>query len=76
MASLVFKLSNTANFPWNIVPKPIPGVTDVLLRAMENVYGCLGNGAASITQASAGNWATVYQGESATTELPVPTNSA
>ena len=42
MASFVFKLSNTTAFPWNIVPKAIPGVTDVLLRSMENVYEVLG----------------------------------
>jgi hypothetical protein len=65
VASFVFKLSNTTAFPWNIVPKAIPGVTDVLLRAMENVYGLFGSGPASARTPSSGTWAHVYQGSSA-----------
>jgi hypothetical protein len=60
MASFVYKLSNTTAFPWNIVPKAIPGVTDVLLRAMENVYGALGAGPASALSPSTGNWTLAY----------------
>ena len=56
-ASFVGKLSNTTAFPSNIVPAAIPGVTDILLRAMENVYGRFGNGPASAAQPSGGNWA-------------------
>ena len=76
MASWVFKLSNTTEFPWNIVPKAIPGVTDVLLRAMENVYGTFGTGPASATQPSSGNWEAVYHGSSAAAPSAQGTNAA
>jgi hypothetical protein len=65
MASWVNKLSNTTAFPWNVVPRAIPDVTDVLLRAMENVYGTFGRGAASAARPATGNWDSVYQGQSA-----------
>lgn len=64
-AAFVNKLSNTTAFPTNVVPAAIPGVTDILLRLMENVYGKLGNGPASATQPSTGNWTSVYTGASA-----------
>ncbi len=67
VASFVNKLSNTTAFPWNIVPKAIPGVTDVLLRAMENVYATLGNGPASTAAPSTGNWSASYPNGSGTT---------
>jgi hypothetical protein len=76
MASFVFKLSNTTAFPWNIVPKAIPGVTDVLLRAMENVYGLFGSGPASARTPSTGTWAAVYQGNSARVPSATGTNTA
>ena len=62
MASFVNKLANTTAFPSNVVPAAIPGVTDVLLRAMENLYGTFGDGPASATQPSSGNWTAIYQG--------------
>lgn len=65
-ANFVGKLSNTTAFPTNIVPAAIPGVTDYLLRAMENVYGALGRVPASESQPSSGNWSSVYTGSSAT----------
>jgi hypothetical protein len=65
-AAFVNKLSNTTAFPWNIVPKAIPGVTAILLRAMENVYGAFGTGPASATRPSTGNWTSVYSGAAAT----------
>jgi len=76
MASWVFKLSNTTQFPWNIVPQAIPGVTDVLLRAMENVYGTFGHGPASRSKPSSGTWAAVYQGSSAKAPSALGTNTA
>ena len=76
MASWVFKLSNTTEFPWNIVPKPIPGVTDVLLRAMENVYGTFGAGPASEKQPSTGTWDAVYSGAAARAASAQGTNAA
>ncbi len=65
MASWVFKLSNTTEFPSNIVPAAIPGTTDVLLRTMENVYGNFGPGPASKSNPSSGNWEAIYTGSSA-----------
>jgi hypothetical protein len=55
-ASWVNKLSNTTAFPSNVVPAAIPGVTDILLRVMENVYAVLGVGLGSVNQPSLGNW--------------------
>jgi hypothetical protein len=75
MASFIFKLSNTTEFPWNIVPKALPGITEPLLRAMENLYSVFGNGAASATP-SAGNWAAIYQGNSAKVPSAAGTTTA
>jgi hypothetical protein len=55
-ASWVNKLSNTTAFPSNVVPAAIPGVTDILLRVMENVYAVLGVGLGSVNQPSLGTW--------------------
>jgi hypothetical protein len=76
MASFVNKLANTTAFPSNVVPAAIPGVTDVLLRAMENVYGTFGAGPASTAQPSTGNWTAVYEGSTATTPSAKPTHAA
>jgi hypothetical protein len=65
MASFVNKLSHTTAFPSNVVPAAIPGVTDVLLRAMENVYGTFGAGPASSIRPSTGNWTSIYSGSAA-----------
>ncbi len=75
-ASFVGKLANTTAFPNNVVPAAIPGVTDILLRLMENVYGTFGNGPASAAQPSVGNWGTVYQGSAATAASAQPTDAA
>lgn len=64
-ASFVNKLSSSTLIPWNVVPKAIPGVTTILLRAMLNVYGTFGNRPASEVQPSTGNWNSVYQGAAA-----------
>ena len=50
------KLSHTTAFPDNVVPAAIPGVTDILLRVMENVYAVLGVGLGSANQPSRENW--------------------
>ena len=76
MASFVNKLANTTAFPSNVVPAAIPGVTDVLLRAMENLYGVFGAGPASATQPSGGTWTAVYGGSAAAARTAAPTNSA
>ena len=76
MASFVNKLADTVAFPSNVVPAAIPGVTDILLRAMENLYGTFGAGPASATQPSSGNGAAVYQGATAAAGSAKPTNAA
>ncbi|MGO9456682.1 MAG: N,N-dimethylformamidase beta subunit family domain-containing protein [Acidimicrobiales bacterium] len=76
MASFVNKLANTTAFPSNVVPAAIPGVTDVLLRAMENVYGAFGAGPASATQPSSGNWTAIYEGSAASAPSAKPTHAA
>ena len=75
-ASFVNFLSDTTGFPWNIVPKAVPGVTDILLRAMENVYGAFGNGPAGASHPSVGNWASVYSGSSGQAGSAAGTNAA
>lgn len=76
MASWVFKLSNTTEFPSNIVPAAIPNVTDVLLRAMQNVYGVFGAGPAWETQPSDGSASEIYKGSAANTPTATGTNAA
>ena len=71
-ASWVNKLSHTTGFPNDVVPSAIPGVTDVLLRVMENVYSVLGRGPASLSQPSHPNWQEV----SGPTSTPSPTVTA
>ncbi|HXQ62509.1 MAG TPA: N,N-dimethylformamidase beta subunit family domain-containing protein [Acidimicrobiales bacterium] len=58
-ASWVNKLSQTTAFPDNVVPAAIPGVTETLLRVMENVYAVLGVGLGSANQPSRENWSVV-----------------
>jgi len=66
-ASFVNKLSDTTAFPTNVVPVAIPGVTDILLGAMENLYGRFGNGPASQIAESTGNWTATYPAGQGTT---------
>ena len=61
-AAWVNKLAHTTAFPTNVVPAAIPGVTEILLRVMENVYAVLGVGPGSSNQQSQGNWAFVAPG--------------
>ena len=46
-ASFVSLLGNTGAIPPNVIVPAIPGVTDVIRRAMENVYGRFGLGPAT-----------------------------
>jgi len=69
-ASWVNKLSDTTAFPSNVVPAAIPGVTEFLLRAMENVYATLGRGPASSSQPSRANWAQVAPVTGSQTSAP------
>jgi hypothetical protein len=61
-AAWVNKLSHTTAFPTDVVPAAIPGVTEILLRVMENVYAVLGTGLGSDTQQSEANWALLTPG--------------
>lgn len=73
-ASWVNKLSNTTAFPTIVVPAAVPGVTEILLRAMENVYATLGTGPGSSVRPSRANWQTVAPVPGSST--PAPTVSA
>jgi hypothetical protein len=61
-ASFVSLLSTTGVVPSIVVPGPFPGVSDVIGRAMENLYGRFGFGPASNYGTSSGNWSAVYAG--------------
>jgi len=75
-AYFVYRLANSVAMPPNVLPRPIPGETDVLLRAMENLYAHFGAGPAGATAPSVGNWTTVYSGTAAQKGSAVPTNAA
>ncbi|HUY62944.1 MAG TPA: N,N-dimethylformamidase beta subunit family domain-containing protein, partial [Acidimicrobiales bacterium] len=51
-ASWVNLLSASAGVPSNVLPSSVPGVTGVLRRAMENLYGLLGSGPAGALRPS------------------------
>jgi hypothetical protein len=67
---------NTGSIPPNVIIPAIPGVTDVVRRAMENVYGRFGLGPATSYGSSGGNWADVYTGASASAGTAAGTPSA
>ena len=75
-ASYVSLLSTTGVIPSIVIPGPFPGVTDVIRRAMENVYGRFGLGPATSYGASSGNWTEVYTGAAATAGSAAGTASA
>jgi hypothetical protein len=64
-ASFVSLLSTTGLIPPNVIPGPFPGTSDVMRRAMENVYGLFGLGPAGPYGSSGGNWSSVYTGAAA-----------
>ncbi len=59
-----------------VVPGPFPGITDFIVRAMENLYGRFGLGPASTYASSTGNWTEVYSGSTAAAGGAAGTNSA
>lgn len=59
-----------------MVPGPFPGITDFIVRAMENLYGRFGLGPASSYGSSTGNWSEVYTGNAAVAGSATGTNSA
>lgn len=75
-ASFVSLLGNTGAIPPNVIVPAIPGTTEVIRRAMENVYGRFGLGPATSYGASGGNWAAVYTGASAAAGTAAGTPSA
>jgi hypothetical protein len=75
-AYFVNRLSNSQVVPPNVLPVAVPGVTDVLLRAMDNVLGLFGQGPASAVTPSGGNWDSVYTGTAARSASARPTNTA
>jgi hypothetical protein len=75
-ASYVSLLGTTGVIPPNVVNGALPGVTDVIRRAMENVYGRFGLGPATSYGSSTGNWSEVYSGSAAAAGTAAGTPSA
>ncbi len=75
-ASFVSLLSTTGAIPSLVIPGPFPGVTDVIRRAMENVYGRFGLGPASSYGSSGGNWSEIYTGATAAQDTAAGTTAA
>ncbi len=75
-ASFVSLLGTTGVIPSIVVPGAIPGVSDVIRRAMENAYGRFGFGPASNYGTSSGNWSAVYAGGAASAASAADTPSA
>jgi hypothetical protein len=75
-AYFICRLSNATLIPSNVIPQPVPGETDVLLRAMENVYARFGQGPASALGTSGGNWTFFYSGAAAQAGSATGTNAA
>jgi len=75
-ASFVSMLSTTGGIPSLVIPGPFPGITDVVRRAMENVYGRFGLGPASSYGSSGGSWTEVYTGAAAAAGTAAGTASA
>jgi hypothetical protein len=75
-AYFVYRMANSTLVPPNILPTAIPGETEILLRAMDNLLGVFGPGAASATTPSGGNWDAIYTGAAARSTSARPTNAA
>jgi hypothetical protein len=75
-ASFVSLLGTTGVIPPNVIVGAIPGVTDVIRRAMENVYARFGLGPATSYGRSSGNWSDVYTGSAASAGTATGTNAA
>ena len=75
-ASFVSLLGTTGVIPPNVIVGAIPGVTDVIRRAMENVYSRFGLGPATSYGSSTGNWSDVYTGANASAGTAAGTPSA
>ena len=75
-ASWIGHLSNSTLIPPNVIPDAIPGVTDPMLRMMENLYSVIGMGPASLTRPSQGNWQSIYAPGSPSSAAPNTINAA
>ncbi|HTU39271.1 MAG TPA: N,N-dimethylformamidase beta subunit family domain-containing protein [Acidimicrobiales bacterium] len=75
-ASFVSMLSTTGLIPSIVIPGPFPGITAVVRRAMENVYGRFGLGPATSYGSSGANWSDIYTGSAASAGSATGTNSA
>ncbi len=75
-ASFVSLLGTAGDIPSIVIRGAIPGVTDVIRRAMENVYGRFGLGPATSYGSSGGNWTEVYTGAAAAAGSAAGTASA
>ncbi len=64
-ASFVSMISTAGTLSSLVIPGPFP-ITDVVRRAMENVYGRFGLGPATSYGSSGSNWSDVYTGSAAT----------
>ena len=75
-ASFVSLLGTDGDIPSIVIRGAIPGVTDVIRRSMENVYGRFGLGPATSYGSSGGNWTEVYSGSAALAGSAAGTASA
>jgi hypothetical protein len=75
-AYFVYRLANSKAIPPNVLPAAVPGETEVLLRAMENLYSRFGLGPATQRGSSGSNWSSLYAGAAAQAGSAVTTNSA
>jgi hypothetical protein len=75
-ASFVSLLGTTGAIPPIVIVGARPGVTDVIRRAMENVYGRFGLGPATSYGSSSGNWSEIYTGAAASAGTAAGTPSA
>ncbi len=75
-ASWIGQMSDAPLIPPNVLPSAVPGVTEHLLRIMENVYSVIGMGPASITHPSSGTWQAAYPPGSTSARAPVGDTTA
>jgi hypothetical protein len=75
-ATFIEQLGTTGLIPSIVVLGPKPGISDVLHRAMENVYGRFGLGPASSYGSSGGNWSSIYTGAAASKASAAATPAA
>jgi hypothetical protein len=74
-AMFVYRLADSTVMPANVLPRATPGDTDILLRAMQNLYGVFGQGPAGATEPSGGNWRSIYTGAAAQSRSAAPVNA-